>query len=174
MAQVGEEAPEWSAPAYINGDQQTVSSEDLEGDWYVLYWYPMDFTFVCPTEIREFQNLLGDFKDDGVKVIGASTDSFFSHKNWFEEGDTFDQEITHPVLADTNHEVSKAFGMLKEDEGVAFRGTAIVDPEGTIRSLSVNDLDVGRSPQEVLRTTQALLSGGMCGADWESGDDFVA
>ena len=174
MAKVGENAPEWSAPAYFRGEQKEFSSEDFEGQWHVLYWYPMDFTFVCPTEIREFEELLEDFEDDGVAVIGASTDSFFSHKAWFEDTDTFDQDITHPVLADSSHAVSEAFDVLKEDEGVAYRASVIIDPEGTIRATAVNDLDVGRSPSEVLRTAQALISGGMCGADWEEGDEFVA
>ena len=174
MANIGEKAPAWTAPAYVDGEEKELSNDDFEGQWYVLYWYPLDFTFVCPTEIREFQSLLEDFEDDGVAVIGASTDSFFSHKAWFEETDTFDEPITHPVLADTSHDVSKAFGVLKEDEGVAYRATCIVDPEGVVRAMSVNGLDVGRSPAEVLRTTQALMSGGMCGADWEPGEDFVA
>jgi len=173
MSMVGKKAPEWSAPAYVNGEEKVLSSKELDGKWYVLYWYPLDFTFVCPTEIKGFQELLEDFADDGVEVIGASTDSFFSHKAWFADRETFPQEITHPVIADTNHEVSKTFGVLKEDAGVAFRATVVVDPEGTVRSVAVNDLDVGRSPKEVLRTLQALQSGGLCGADWEKGDSFV-
>lgn len=174
MAMIGQPAPAWKAPAYVNGEQKTLSSDDLKGKWYVLYWYPLDFTFVCPTEIRGFQQLAGDFKDDNVTVIGVSTDSFFSHKAWFADRKTFPQEITHPVLADTNHAVSKAFGVLKDDMGVAFRATVIVDDKGVVRSVSINDLSVGRSPSEVLRTVQALQSGGLCGADWKKGEKFVA
>jgi peroxiredoxin (alkyl hydroperoxide reductase subunit C) len=173
MSLVGKKAPEWSGAAYVNGEQKQLSSKDYEGKWHILYWYPLDFTFVCPTEIKGFQAELEDFKDDGVEVIGCSTDSFFSHKAWFADRETFPNEITHPVLADTNHEISRAFGVLKDDMGVAFRGTVIVDPEGTVRSVVVNDLDVGRSPGETLRTVQALMSGGLCGADWKKGDDFV-
>jgi alkyl hydroperoxide reductase subunit AhpC len=174
MSMIGTKAPEWSATAYVNGEEKTVSSSDYQGRWHVLYWYPLDFTFVCPTEIRGFQDLLEDFEDDNVAVIGASTDSFFSHKAWFADRDTFAKEITHPVLADTAHAVTKAFGMLKEDAGIAFRGTVIIDPEGVIRSVSVNDLSVGRSPKEVLRTVQALQAGGLCGADWSKGEGFAA
>jgi peroxiredoxin (alkyl hydroperoxide reductase subunit C) len=170
---IGNKAPEWSSPAYVNGEEVRVGSADFSGRWYVLYWYPLDFTFICPTEIRGFQELAEDFTDDDVAVIGASTDSFFSHKTWFSDRDTFPQEITHPVLADTNHSVSRAFGVLKEDDGVAFRATVIVDPEGVVRSFAVNDLSVGRSPKEVLRTVQALQSGGLCGADWSRGEDFL-
>lgn len=118
--------------------------------------------------------MLEDFDDDGVTVIGASTDSFFSHKAWFADRDTFPSEITHPVLADTSHAVSNAFGVLKEDLGAAYRATIVVDNEGVVRSMSVNDLSVGRSPKEVLRAVQATQSGGLCGADWKKGDDFVA
>ena len=174
MTLVGQPAPEWSAPAYVNGEQKTISSVDYKGKWYVLYWYPLDFTFVCPTEIKGFQAILDDFADDGVAVIGASTDSFFSHKAWFACRDTFPQEITHPVIGDTSHAFTKAFGVLKEDLGAAFRATVIVDDQGVVRSVAVNDLSAGRSPKEVLRTVQALQSGGLCGADWKKGDDYVA
>ena len=173
MSIIGEKAPAWTAPAYVNGEEKTLSSKDFQGKWHVLYWYPLDFTFVCPTEIRGFQDLLEDFDDDEVQVIGVSTDSFFSHKAWFNDKDTFPKSITHPVIADTNHAVSRAFGVLKEDAGVAFRATVIVDGEGVVRSMSVNDLSVGRSPSEVLRTVQALQSGGLCGANWKKGDTFV-
>jgi peroxiredoxin (alkyl hydroperoxide reductase subunit C) len=178
MTLVGQQAPEWEASAYFRGEQRTLSSEDFSNQWYVLYWYPADFTFICPTEIQEFEQLREDFEDDGVAVLGCSTDSFFSHKYWFEQTDTFEPSIQHPVLADTNHSVSRAFGVLEEDNGIAFRATAIVDPEGRIRSLSVNDIDrdgvgIGRSPAEVLRTVQALQSGGLCGADWEPGELFA-
>jgi len=174
MTMVGQKAPEWTATAYVNGEKKTVSSSDYAGKWYVLYWYPLDFTFVCPTEIRGFQSLLEDFEDDGVAVIGASTDSFFSHKAWFADRETFAEEITHPVLADTSHAVTKAFGVLIEEAGIALRATVIVDPEGKVRSLSVNDPDVGRSPAETLRTVQAYQAGGLCGADWSKGEKFVA
>ena len=173
MSFVGQKAPEWSGAAYSNGEQTTISSADLAGKWYVMYWYPLDFTFVCPTEIRGFQALLEDFQDDGIELIGCSTDSFFSHKAWFSCRETFPQEITHPVLADTSHEITKAFGVLKDDLGAAFRGVVIVDNEGTVRSIAINDLPVGRSPKEVLRTVHALQSGGLCGADWSKGDEFV-
>ena len=106
-------------------------------------------------------------------MIGVSTDSVFSHKAWFSCRETFPQEITHPVLADTTHEFSRAFGVLKEDLGVGYRATVIVDNEGNVRSMAVNDLSVGRSPKEVLRTVQALQSGKLCGANWNKGDDHV-
>ncbi len=173
MSLIGKKAPDWSALAYVDGEKKTLSSSDFDGQWYVLYFYPLDFTFVCPTEIKGFEELTTDFDDDEIAVIGASTDSFHSHRAWFADRDTFEVPITHPVLADTNHSVSLAFDVLKQDEGIAFRATIVVDDEGMVRSVSVNDTQVGRSPQEVLRTVQAFQSGGLCGADWDKGDDFV-
>lgn len=174
MSMIGQPEPAWSATAYVNGAEKTVSSADYKGKWHVIYWYPLDFTFICPTEIKGFQDLLGEFKDDRIEVIGASTDSFFSHKAWFADRSIFPKEITHPVLADTNHSVSRAFGVLKEDQGIAFRATVIVDDRGIVRSVAVNDLSAGRSPSETLRTVQALQSGGLCGANWKKGDKFAA
>jgi peroxiredoxin (alkyl hydroperoxide reductase subunit C) len=174
MTMVGKPAPEWRAKACHNGKEVEIGSEQLSGRWYVLYWYPLDFTFVCPTEIRGFQGLLPEFEADGVAVIGASTDSFFSHQAWFADRKTFPDEITHPVVADTSHALSRAFGVLAHDEGVAYRATVIVDDRGIVRSVAVNDLDVGRSPGEVLRTVRALRSGGLCPADWNQGDAFAA
>ena len=127
MASVGQPEPAWSAVAHVNGEQKTITNADYKGKWHVLYWYPLDFTFVCPTEIKGFQSLTKNFADDGVAIIGVSTDSFYSHKSWFTDRKTFPDQITHPVLADTNHTVSRAFGVLKEDEGIAYRATVIVD-----------------------------------------------
>jgi peroxiredoxin (alkyl hydroperoxide reductase subunit C) len=174
MSLIGQKAPRWAGTAYVKGEQKQISSKDYAGKWHVLYWYPLDFTFVCPTEIRGFQDHLKEFADDAIDVIGISTDSFFSHKAWFADRQTFPSEITHPVLADTNHSVSRAFGVLKEDAGVAHRASVIVDDKGVIRAYHVNDTSVGRSPREVLRTVQALQSGGLCGADWKKGEKFVA
>ncbi len=174
MSMVGQKEPAWSATAYVNGEEKQISSSDYKGKWHVLYWYPLDFTFVCPTEIRGFQDKLDDFKDDKIEVIGVSTDSFFSHKAWFSDRKIFPKEIKHPILADTNHSVSRAFGVLKEDQGIAFRATVVVDNQGVIRSVGINDLSAGRSPAEVLRTCQALQSGGLCGAEWQKGDPFAA
>ncbi len=173
MTMVGQPEPAWSGTAFVKGEQKTISNTDYKGKWHVLYWYPLDFTFVCPTEIKGFQALQDDFLDDKVEVIGVSTDSFFSHKAWFADRKTFPQEITHPVIGDTNHAVSTAFHVLKEDQGIAFRAKIVVDDKGIVRSVAVNDLSAGRSPQETLRTVQALQSGGLCGADWKKGDSFA-
>lgn len=174
MSLIGQKEPQWAGTAYVKGEEKPLSSQDYAGKWHVLYWYPLDFTFVCPTEIRGFQTHLKEFADDAIDVIGVSTDSFFSHRAWFADRTTFPDEITHPVLADTSHAISRAFGVLKEDAGIAYRASVIVDDKGVIRAYHVNDTSVGRSPREVLRTAQALQSGGLCGADWQKGEQFAA
>ena len=174
MTLVGKKAPKWSATAYVAGEEKTISSADYKGQYYVLYWYPLDFTFVCPTEIREFERLAPKFAEAGAAVIGASTDSWFSHDAWFKDTEIFADGVTHPVIADTNHRYTKKFGALKKEAGIAYRATVIVDDKGIVRMHSVNDLEVGRSPEEVLRTVEALQSGGLCGIGWHKGDDFVA
>ena len=173
MSMIGEREPEWCGTAFQNGEEVNISSDQYNGKWHVIYWYPLDFTFVCPTEIRGFQSLVDQFSAAGVEIVGASTDSFFSHMHWFADREIFPDEITHPVVADTNHALSRAFGVLKEDQGVAYRATVVVDDQGLIRSMSTNDLSAGRSPSEVLRTVQALQSGGLCAMDWSPGDAFV-
>ena len=173
MSMIGKKAPDWSSVAYLNGERKLLTSVDYAGKWQVLYWYPVDFTWLCPTEIRGMQMLLPEFAGDAIEVIGASTDSYFSHKAWFADRQTFPEEITHPVLADANHSVSRAFGVLKEEAGIAYRASVVVDDQGVVRAHHVNDVQVGRSPAEVLRTVQALQSGGYCPADWRKGDKFV-
>jgi len=174
MTSVGQPEPAWSGIAHVNGEQRPIGSDEYRGRWHVLYWYPLDFTFVCPTEIKGFQSLGEALRDEDVGVIGVSTNSFYSHQRWFADRKTFPDAITHPVVADTSHAITRAFGVLKEDEGIAYRATVIVDDRGVVRSVAVNDLGVGRSPREVLRTVQALKTGNLCGADWKKGDEFAA
>jgi peroxiredoxin (alkyl hydroperoxide reductase subunit C) len=174
MSMVGNKEPDWSGSAYVKGERKPLHAQDYVGKWHLIYWYPADFTWLCPTEIRGIQAMLPQFTADGIEVIGASTDSFFSHKAWFADRKTFPQEITHPVLADTNHSVSRAFGVLKEDAGIAYRASVVIDDKGITRAHYVNDVQVGRSPAEVLRVVQALQSGGFCPADWKKGEKFAA
>lgn len=171
---IGQKGPDWRASAYHGGKEVELGASDFAGRWHVLYFYPLDFTFICPTEINGFEQLSGDFAAEHIAVIGVSTDSYFSHRAWFEDDKVFPRGVGHPVLADTSHAVSRAFGVLKEDQGVAYRATVIIDDQGIVRSISINDLDAGRSPSETLRTVQALMSGGLCGADWQKGEAFAA
>ncbi len=168
MTIVGQKAPDFNTMAYVNGDFKKVSMKDYKGKWLLVFFYPLDFTFVCPTEIRGFAKMEGDFKKLNCSIVGASTDSEHSHKAWLERDLP---EVKFPILADTNHHVSRAFGVLKEDQGIAYRGTFIIDPEGIIRYEAVSDLDVGRSVKETLRVLQAFQTGGLCEVDWSPGMD---
>ena len=168
--QVGRPAPEFSTDAYVRGEDapRTISLSELEGRWVVLFFYPRDFTFVCPTEIQAFAALHGEFAKENAVVLGASTDSYFSHKAWFE-GDERLADVRFPVLADTAHHLARDYGVLLED-GAALRGTFVIDPEGTLRKMEINDLDVGRNVHDTLRTVRALKTGGLCPADWNPGE----
>ncbi|MGH6917467.1 MAG: redoxin domain-containing protein, partial [Geminicoccaceae bacterium] len=140
------------------------------GKWLVLFFYPRDFTFICPTEIAAYASMQGQFESEGA-VIGASTDSFYSHKAWFESEDRL-RGVGYPVLADTSQHLTRAFGILLDD-GAALRGTYIIDPEGRLRHMSVNDLDVGRNVEEPLRVLQALRCGQLCPAHWRPGAETL-
>lgn len=165
-AKVGQPAPEFKAQAYVNGEFKDVALKDYRGKWVCLFFYPLDFTFVCPTEIRGFAELEKKFQESGCAIIGASTDSVFSHKAWFAQDLP---EVKFPVIADTNHSVSRSYGVLIEETGIALRGTFLIDPQGVLQHQSVNALGVGRSVEETLRTLQALQTGDLCPVNWKPG-----
>jgi len=171
---IGKEAPEWTAKTYISGKSEDISSEDMKGKWYLIYWYPFDFTFICPTEIVGFEQLKDDFADDDITVIGCSTDSWHSHNAWFNDETIFPGGVNHHVIADCTQQITKDFGMRNKELGCSFRGTVLVDDEGKVQMWSINNMDAGRSPSEVLRTAQATMAGGLCGANWKKGDDYAA
>jgi alkyl hydroperoxide reductase subunit AhpC len=166
MNLVGKKAPDFKSMAYQNKEFKEISLEQYNGKWVVLFFYPLDFTFVCPTEIRGFAKMQEEFAKANAEIIAASTDSEHSHKAWFERDL---QEVTFPVLADTNHSVSRSYEVLKEDQGVAYRGLFLIDPEGIIRYSVVSDMNVGRSVEETLRVLKAFQTGGLCPVDWEPG-----
>jgi alkyl hydroperoxide reductase subunit AhpC len=163
---VGLAAPQFKSAAYQAGEFKEVSLKEFHGKWVCLFFYPLDFTFVCPTEIRAFGEKEAQFKEQGCQVLACSTDSQYSHKAWFERDL---KEVKFPVLADTNHSISRDYGVLLEDKGIALRGTFLIDPNGTLQWMSVNALGTGRSVEEVLRTLQALKTGELCPADWKPG-----
>ncbi|MBI3252840.1 MAG: peroxiredoxin [Candidatus Omnitrophica bacterium] len=166
--QVGQKAPDFSAQALLHdGSFKEVKLSDYQGKWVVLFFYPLDFTFVCPTEIKSFDRHYADFKKAGAEVLGASTDSVYSHKAWSEKELG---KIQFPILGDTGHQVSRHFNVLIEDKGIALRGTFIIDPNGILKSATVNDLPVGRSVEETLRTLQALQTGKLTGCGWKPGE----
>ncbi|MGK7862952.1 peroxiredoxin [Falsiroseomonas sp. E2-1-a4] len=142
------------------------------GKWKVVFFWPKDFTFICPTEIAAFGKLNGEFSDRDTVLYGASTDSEFVHLNWRVYNEDI-RNLEIPMLADTKRELSAALGILDKAEGVPLRATFIVDPEGTIQWAAVNGLNVGRNPQEVLRVLDALQTDELCPCNWEKGKDVL-
>ncbi len=154
----------------------TVALDDLleEGKWVVLYFYPLDFTFVCPTEIKEFCALNEEFEKRGAKLIATSTDSKFSHLAWQDRADL--GRLNHLHASDNTHEVSEAYGVLDEEKGIAWRGTFIIAPDCTLKAAHVNHGEGGRNVKEILRTLdvfQAEVQGKLVGCGWNPGDDFL-
>lgn len=166
--QVGQKVSNFSAQALLaDGSFKEVKLSDYTGKWLIVFFYPLDFTFVCPTEIHSFNKHYGDFKKLGAEVIAVSTDSVYSHKAWVESGLG---KVDFPMIGDTNHRVARDFNVLLQDKGIALRGTFIIDTTGILRSAVVNDLPVGRSVEETLRTLQAFQSGKLTGCGWKPGE----
>jgi peroxiredoxin (alkyl hydroperoxide reductase subunit C) len=171
MLTVGDQLPSFKlqAVAGVEPAITTVSSNDHPGKWLVLFSWPMDFTFVCPTEIAEFGRREGDFADRDAQVLGLSTDSQFVHLAWRKSHPDL-KALPFPMLADVKRELCSALGILHKQDGVALRATFLVDPEGVIRHVSVNDLDVGRNVEETLRTLDAFQTGELCPCNWKKGE----
>lgn len=166
--QVGKQVPDIQAQALAgDGSFKTVKLSDYKGKWVVLFFYPLDFTFVCPTEIQAFNTKYEEFKKLGAEVLTASTDSVYSHKAWQDQGLG---KLKFPMIGDTNHTWSRTFGVLVEEKGIALRGTFIIDQHGVLRSAIVNDLSVGRSVDETLRTVQAFQTGELVQCGWKPGE----
>jgi peroxiredoxin 2/4 len=171
---VGKQAPRFEMKAVLpNGEFGTVSLEEnmKKGKWTVLFFYPLDFTFVCPTEITAISDRYDEFEDLDAEVIGVSTDSVYSHQAWIKtpRSENGLGEIKYPLAADTNHAVSRDYGVLIEEEGIALRGLFIIDPEGELKYAVVHHNNIGRDVDEVLRVLQALQTGGLCPANWKPG-----
>jgi peroxiredoxin (alkyl hydroperoxide reductase subunit C) len=172
-AQVGKPAPDFDMASTKNLEKldQNVKLSDYRGKWLVLLFYPLDFTFVCPTELTTFSDRYEDFQGIGAEVIGVSTDSVHSHRAWLktpkDKGGV--EGLRYPLAADITKGVSRDYGVLIEDKGIALRGLFVIDPEGVLRYKVVHDLNVGRSAEETLRVIQALQTGGLCAAEWKPG-----
>ncbi len=173
MLTVGEKLPSFDLQATVSLDAgkefTRITNTTHPGKWLVLFAWPMDFTFVCPTEIAEFGRRNGDFKDRDAQVLGFSTDTHYVHLAWRQHHPDL-KALPFPMLADTKRELSGALGILHKEEGVPLRATFIVDPEGVIRFASVNDLSVGRNVDEVLRVLDALQTDELCPCNWKKGD----
>jgi peroxiredoxin (alkyl hydroperoxide reductase subunit C) len=173
MLTIGDKFPSFDLKSVVSTDPKKaftqINDKSDEGRWKIVFFWPKDFTFVCPTEIAAFGKLNGDFEDRDAVVYGVSTDSEFVHLAWRQNHADL-KELPFPMLADIKRELSTALGILDKQEGVALRATFIVDPEGIIRFVSVNDLSVGRNPQEVLRVLDALQTDELCPCNWQKGE----
>jgi alkyl hydroperoxide reductase subunit AhpC len=176
MLTVGDRIPSFDLQSVVSTEQDKaftrITDKSDAGKWKVIFFWPKDFTFVCPTEIAAFGKLNRDFNDRDAVVYGASTDSEFVHLAWRRNHADL-KDLPFPMLSDIKRELSAAFGILDRKEGVALRATFIVDPEGVIRFASVHDLSVGRNVDEVLRTLDALQSDELCPCNWQKGDQFL-
>lgn len=177
MKTVGDRFPSYTLEAVVSlapGEEfQKLNGASHAGKWRVVFFWPMDFTFVCPTEIAEFGRRNHEFAERGAQVLGVSTDTEYVHLAWRRVHPDL-RDLPFPMLADTKRELSTELGILHKDAGVALRATYIVDPEGVIRFVSVNDLSVGRSVDEVLRVLDAQQTGELCPVNWHKGDRTLA
>ena len=179
MIGVGEKFPAFEKQAVVSLEKgkefAKISSEDFKeaDEWMVMFWWPKDFTFVCPTEIAEFNKNFSEFRDRDTQLIGASTDSEFVHLAWRNNHDDL-RGLRFPMLADTSKSLASELGILEQNEKVAYRATFIVDPQGIIRWVNVNDLNVGRNVKEVLRVLDALQTDELCPCNWEKGQETLS
>ncbi|HAU1956310.1 TPA: peroxiredoxin [Legionella pneumophila] len=176
MITVGNKFPEFQLKATvandINNAFQMISNETYRGKWLVVFFWPKDFTFVCPTEIAEFGRLNSEFADRDAQILGGSTDSEFVHLAWRNQHPDLNN-LPFPMLADVKRELTANLGILDDEEGVAQRATFIVDPQGITRFVMVTDLNVGRNPAEVLRVLDALQTDELCPCNWKKGEETI-
>ncbi len=176
MLGVGQKFPDYSLTATVSLDMknafQTISNNDYKGKWKIYFFWPKDFTFVCPTEIAAFGKMNKEFLDRDAQILGGSTDSEFVHHAWRTHHDDL-KNLPFPMLADVKRELTSGLGILDPEAGVAQRATYIVDPEGIIRFAYVTDLSVGRNPQEVLRVLDALQTDELCPCNWQKGEETL-
>ncbi|MBI2394665.1 MAG: peroxiredoxin [Deltaproteobacteria bacterium] len=176
MITIGDQFPRYSLEAVVSREPGKEFARETEGShpgkWRVVFFWPMDFTFVCPTEIAEFGRKNSELQDRDAQVLGVSTDTHYVHLAWRNSHPDL-KDLPFPMLADTRRELSQACGILHKQDGVALRATFIVDPEGVVRWVNVNDLDVGRNVDEVLRVLDALQTGELCPCNWKKGDDTL-
>jgi len=176
-AQVGQPAPDFEMASTKNIQKlnEPVKLSDYKGKWVVLLFYPLDFTFVCPTELTAFSDRYDELRGLGAEVIGVSTDSVYSHRAWLQtprdKGGV--EGLEYPLGADSTKKVSSDYGVLIEEKGIALRGLFVIDPEGILRYKVVHDLNIGRSVEETLRVIQALQTGGLCQAEWRPGQKTI-
>ena len=177
MSLIGKKVGDFKAQAYVNGDFKEVTNQDLLGKWSVFVFYPADFTFVCPTELGDLADLYPEFQKAGCEVYSVSTDTHFTHKAWHDASETI-KKIKYPMLADPTHDISEDFGVLIPEEGLALRGSFVINPQGEIVAYEVNSLGIGRTAKELLRKVQAaqfVAAHGdqVCPANWTPGGETL-
>ena len=176
MLSVGEKFPVYSVTATVSRDKnkafETITNESYSDKWKVYFFWPKDFTFVCPTEIAAFGKINNEFQDRDAQVLGGSVDSEFVHLAWRNDHEDL-RDLPFPLLADVKRDLTEQLGILDPAAGVAQRATFIVDPEGIIRFVYVTDLSVGRNPQEVLRVLDALQTDELCPCNWQKGEETL-
>jgi len=176
MLGIGEKFPQYALTGVVSNDLkdafQEITNQSYEGEWQVVFFWPKDFTFVCPTEIASFGGLNDEFKDRNAQVLGVSVDSEFVHLAWKNDKDEL-KNLPFPMLSDIKRSLSTELGILDREAGVSQRAVYIIDPEGVIRFVMVTDLNVGRNPQEVLRVLDALQTDELCPCNWEKGQDTI-
>jgi peroxiredoxin (alkyl hydroperoxide reductase subunit C) len=168
----------FKATAYHNGEFIDVTSDDIKGKWSVFFFYPADFTFVCPTELGDLADYYDQLKEMGVEVYSVSTDTHFTHKAWHDTSETI-KKIKFPMIGDPTGQISRNFEVMIEEDGLALRGTFVADPEGNIKVCEVHDLGIGRSAKELVRKIQAAQyvashEGEVCPASWQPGEETLA
>lgn len=177
VAKIGHEVPDVSIDAFHNEEIKRIKLSDYRGKWLILFFYPADFTFVCPTELEEMAENYETIQKLGGEVVSVSTDTVFVHKAWHDTSEAI-KKITFPMASDPCHVLSDMFGTLIEEEGCSLRGTFVVDPDGVLRIVEINDNSVGRSAKELIRKLQAAKfvrehGGNVCPASWEPGDETL-
>ena len=174
---INSQVPEFKVQAFQNGNFKTVSNEDIKGKWAIFFFYPADFTFVCPTELVDMADKYAKFQEMGVEIYSVSTDSHFVHKAWNDASESI-RKIKYPMLADPTGALSRAFGVMIEEEGMAYRGTFLVNPEGQIKLAEINDNGIGRNADELLRKVEAAQfiaahPNEVCPAKWKKGGETL-
>ncbi len=174
MAKIGQPAPQFSAKAFHEDSILNFTLSDLKGKWIILFFYPGDFTFVCPTELGELSKEYNNLKQKNVEILSISTDSVYVHKAWHDDSPTIKQ-VSFPMVSDQNGEISKAYNTYLEEQGVSLRGTFIVDPEGILRSIEIHHNSLGRNIHETLRKLEAAMhihkhGEEACPANWKPGE----
>ena len=175
IAKVGQPAPDFNMPSTKNIDtlKENVKLSDYKGKWLILLFYPLDFTFVCPTELINFSDRLEEFHGVGAEVIGVSTDSVHSHRAWLKTPQDKNgiEGVKYPIASDVSGKLARAYNILVDEANIALRGLFIINPEGVLQYSVVHDLNIGRSVDETLRVLQGLQTGGLCAADWKPGQE---